>query len=99
MKRDPNQEKSAQVASEFAGTSITSNGDGAEMNPEYARLLTKNPQVKFHNARRGYVRCDITPTQWTTDFRVVPYVSRPGAPVETRARFVVEDGRPGVMKG
>lgn len=26
----------------------------------------------------------------------MPYVSRPGAPVSTRASFVVEAGRPGV---
>jgi len=68
------------------------------LNPEYAGLLTKNPQVKFHSARRGYVRCDVTAKQWTTDFRVAPYVSRPGAPVETRATFAIENGRPGAVK-
>lgn len=98
VKRDPNVENSPVVASEFVGTSITSNGDGAEISPEYGALLTKNPQIKFHNSRRGYVRCDVTPKQWTTDFRVVPYVSRPGAPIETRATFVVENGRPGPVK-
>jgi alkaline phosphatase D len=30
------------------------------------------------------------------DFQVVPYVSRPGAPVQTRASFAVSDGQPGL---
>ncbi|NJN47937.1 MAG: penicillin-binding protein 2 [Candidatus Competibacteraceae bacterium] len=32
---------------------------------------------------------------WRTDFRTVPYVRRPGAPLNTRASFVVESGRAG----
>ncbi|MEV0695356.1 hypothetical protein [Streptomyces sp. NPDC050388] len=39
----------------------------------------------------------MTSDLWTTDFRVVPYVTRPGAPVSTRATYVVENGRPGVQ--
>ena len=58
----------------------------------------ENPFVKFFNAERGYVRCDITPQAWRTDYRTVPYVSRPGAPVETRASFVVESGRPKLQR-
>jgi alkaline phosphatase D len=30
------------------------------------------------------------------DFKVVPYVSTPGAPVSTRAGFTVEAGSPGL---
>jgi alkaline phosphatase D len=50
--------------------------------------------VKFFNAERGYVRCEVTSQTWRTDFRTVPYVSRPGAPINTRATFVVESGTP-----
>ena len=32
------------------------------------------------------------------DFRVVPYVQKPGAPAETRAGFVIEDRKPGLQK-
>jgi alkaline phosphatase D len=35
--------------------------------------------------------------QWRTDYRVVPYVKRPGAPVFTRQSFVIEAGRPGMQ--
>ncbi|MFC5818074.1 hypothetical protein [Nonomuraea harbinensis] len=36
-------------------------------------------------------------TLWSTGFRVLPYVDRPGAPASTRATYVVENGRPGVQ--
>jgi alkaline phosphatase D len=56
VKQDPNDEKSAIVASEFAGTSLTSGGDGTDVAPQFADILAKNPQVKFHNSQSGYVR-------------------------------------------
>jgi len=98
VKRDPNDEQSSVVASEFVGTSLTSGGDGTDIAPEFAGILSKNPQVKFHNSQRGYVRCSITARQMISDYRIVPYVTKPGAPIETRASFVVEAGHPGAMK-
>jgi alkaline phosphatase D len=80
------------VAVEFVGTSITSNGDGVA-NPAYlAALLSENPSVKFHNSERGYVCCELTVHEWRTDYRTIPFVSRPGAPLQTRASFIVEAG-------
>jgi alkaline phosphatase D len=84
---------SKSVATEFVGTSISSGGDGRAEPKGLTELLAENPFVKFHNAERGYVRCEVTPATWRTDFRTVEYVSRPGAPLQTRASFVVEDGR------
>ena len=86
------------VAAEFVGTSITSGRDGIEISPRNQAILPENPHVKFHNGQRGYVRCTIGRDRWTTDYRVVPFVSRPGASVETRASLVVENGRPGVHR-
>ena len=83
---------------EFVGTSISSGGDGKHEPAANAWREAENPFVKFFNAERGYVRCDITPQAWRTDYRTVPYVSRPGAPVETRASFVVESGRPKLQR-
>jgi alkaline phosphatase D len=59
-------------------------------------LLAENPFVKFHNVERGYVSCTVTPGEWRSDYQVVETVTKPGAPLITRASFVVEDGRPGV---
>jgi len=81
------------AAVEFVGTSISSGGDGGERADHAAALRAENPFVKFYNSERGYVRCEVTPAMWRTDYRTVPYVSRPGAPLLTRASFIVESGR------
>ena len=83
------------VATEFVGTSISSGGDGSETRKDTAGVLAENPFVKFFNAERGYVSCEITPKQWTSFYRTVPFVSKPGAPLVTRKAFVVEAGKPG----
>ncbi len=81
------------VGIELMGTSISSGGDG-EDKPEYLEsLLSENPFVKYHNNERGYVHCEVTPDSWRTDFRTVPYISRPDAPRLTRASFLIEAGR------
>ena len=53
--------------------------------------------MKFINTQRGYVRVNVNRERWQSDFRVLPYVQTPGAPVATRASFVVEDRVPGVQ--
>jgi alkaline phosphatase D len=40
-------------------------------------VLADNPFVKFYNSERGYVRCEVTPDKWQSDFGVVPIVSKP----------------------
>jgi alkaline phosphatase D len=84
------------VASEFVGTSISSGGDGTQTPRNLEATLSENPFVKFHNAERGYVRCTLTPETWRSDYQAVEYVTRPGAPLVTRASFVVENGKPGI---
>jgi alkaline phosphatase D len=84
------------VGSEFVGTAISSGGDGSREPKNLDKLLAENPFVKFHNAERGYVRCQVSPQLWKADFQVVEYVTRPGAPLATRASYVVENGKPGV---
>jgi alkaline phosphatase D len=86
------------VGTELVSTSIASGGDGSEQLPQTAAVLAENPHVKFFNNRRGYVHARITPDTLTADFRVVPYVSRPDAPAETRASFVVEDRAAGLNR-
>ena len=84
------------VGSEFVGTSMTSGGDGSEGAVE--RIQALNPHVKFFNGRRGYVRMELTRAACRSDYRVLPYVTKPGAPVETRASFAIESGRKGVQR-
>ncbi|MGH7573799.1 MAG: alkaline phosphatase D family protein [Longimicrobiales bacterium] len=95
LKTDFESEESPIVGTEFVGTSIASGGDGVDERPgDSEPWVPANPHVRFNNGQRGYVRCTVAPDLWTTDYRVVPYVTRPGAPISTRATFVVEDGRP-----
>ncbi|TQL69107.1 alkaline phosphatase D [Nocardioides albertanoniae] len=89
--------ESAVVGSEFVGTSVTSGGDGADMTTGGEALLRANDHLKFFNGQRGYVRVTVTRETLSSDYRVLPYVTRRGAPVSTRATYVVENGRPGVQ--
>jgi alkaline phosphatase D len=96
LKADFNNPTSATLGVEFVGTSISSGGDGADMTPTGSTVLAENPHIRFFNGQRGYVRCVVTPAQCRADFRVLPYVSVPGAPITTRASFVVQNGVPGL---
>jgi len=94
LKADFDDPDSRTLGSEFVGTSISTGGDGADTANQ--PVLDENPHIKFHNTQRGYVRCALDRATWRTDYRVVPYVKRPGAPVETRRSFVVVAGEPGL---
>ncbi|WP_024799378.1 alkaline phosphatase [Nocardia sp. BMG51109] len=96
LRRDYSVPESPVVATEFTGTSITTGGDGADLPDHGRRLLAANPDMKFYNRQRGYVRVDLDRERWHADFRVVPFIQRPGAPIATRAGVVVQDGVPGV---
>jgi alkaline phosphatase D len=98
LKVDFDQTDSPTVATEFVGTSISSGGDGTPTRRDTASVMAENPFVKFYNAERGYVRCEVTAERWTSDYRVVPFVTREGAPCLTRASFVVEKDRPGAQQ-
>ncbi|MBE1603185.1 alkaline phosphatase D [Actinopolymorpha pittospori] len=98
LKKDYADPDSPTVGSEFVGTSITSGGDGADIDDGGRTFLAANPHMKFFNNQRGYVRVNVNKDRWRSDFRVVPYVTREGAPVSTRASYVVEDGVPGVQE-
>jgi len=92
--RDPS---APTMASEYLCTAVSTEGDGADQDAYCLTALAANPHIKFANYRRGYIRATVTPERWTTDFRVVPYITKPGAPISTRATFVTEHGLPGVQ--
>ena len=90
--------RSPVLATEFAGTSISSGGDRPNKYGDPHAWLVYNPQVRFYNDQRGYVLCDVRETAFRTDFRVLDYVTRRGSPVKTAASFLVENGRPSVQR-
>ncbi|MFJ3503075.1 MULTISPECIES: alkaline phosphatase D family protein [unclassified Streptomyces] len=91
--RDP---ASRTVGTEIVTTSITSGKDGADRPSNYDKLMQANPHLRFFNGRRGYVKVSLDRESARADFRTVPYVTTPGAPVTTAASFVTEAGNPGL---
>ncbi len=84
------------VATEFCGTSITTQGMASEV--DSATMLAANPHLTYVNGHdRGYVAFELTPERMTSRVRKVDTRSREGA-VETVATFVVEDGRPTAVR-
>jgi alkaline phosphatase D len=61
-------------------------------------LRAENPHYKWHNARRGYVVCRLNDEEWRTSYRTVPFVSRPGAPLQTPSEWLVRRRKPGLEK-
>jgi len=83
--RDSRNPEGAPIASEFVTTSISSSGDGQDQRADGRRYFADNPFLKFNNAQRGYVVCDVTPEVWKTEFKVLDKVSDKTGTLTTRA--------------
>ena len=95
LKSDFSDPSSPILGSEFVCTSIASNGDGGRVSKLKERLLESSAHIKYYESLRGYCRAEVTSNIWRTDFRTVDYVSRPGAPIQTAASYIVENRKPG----
>ncbi len=96
LKLDFDDPRSAPVAAEFVGTSITSSGPPYE---KFKSWLPDNPHIRFFESRqRGYVSVELRPSRMDVAFRTVSDVRDPAATLSTLRRYVVEDGRPGVVE-
>ncbi len=96
LKLDFDHERSPVIASEFVGTSISSQGPGRA---RIDALLAQNPHVKFANgARRGYARFTVTPQRWDTTFRAVADIADAQSRLFDLGHYVVEDRRPGPQR-
>ncbi|MBY6685040.1 alkaline phosphatase D family protein [Rhodococcus sp. BP-149] len=94
LRRDYQDDSAPVVGVEIASTSIASGKDGADVDTAGADIAAASPHVKFGNARRGYLRATLTPTEWRSEVRVLDAISVPGAPVRTAATVTVPEGRP-----
>lgn len=96
LKLDFDDPASPVVASEFVGTSITSQAWSQE---RLAPLLADNPHMTFVDGRyRGYTRFDLSRERLNADLRAMESVQKREAGCNTLASFVVEDGKPGAVK-
>lgn len=97
LKRDFQDPKGEVLATEFVGTSITSQGPGANA---IAGALAKNPHIKYGRGdRRGYATIELTKDRATIGFEAVADEKDARSPVSRVASFLVEPGRPGVNGG
>jgi alkaline phosphatase D len=97
LKRDFNDPASPTIATELLGTSISSEGDPLSPQTQFDPSA-KNPQLRFFDNHRGYIRCTLARDRLTADFRAVSTVTAPAATVSTIATFVVDDGKPGAHR-
>jgi alkaline phosphatase D len=96
LKTDFDDLNSPVVASEFCGSSITSDGPAQTA---IDALLPENPHVKYARGDwRGYVRVEMRPAQLRADFRAMETVKVADAACNTIASFAVESGRLGPQK-
>jgi len=96
LKLDFDDESSPVAASEFTGSSISSNPGRVR---DWKLLRDKNPHLKYvRGDQRGYVRVDLSSTRLEAALVGLETVKRPDSPARVLARFVVEDGRPGPQK-
>ncbi|HEU0058824.1 MAG TPA: alkaline phosphatase D family protein [Hyphomicrobiaceae bacterium] len=96
LKQDFNQERSPTVATEFVGTSITSDPPPYEL---IAGLLPENPHVRYFESRhRGYVVVDLDRERMHVRFRAISDRRDPKATVKTLKQFVVRNGAAGAIE-
>ena len=94
LKVDFDDAKSPVVASEFAGTSITS--PPGTWQRALPAILADNPHIKYARGdRRGYVRASVAGGRFTAELVGVDTVRKPDSRAEVLARFMVEDGKAG----
>ncbi|MGH8765210.1 MAG: alkaline phosphatase D family protein [Burkholderiales bacterium] len=96
LKADFDDPTSATVASEFVGTSITSQSWSQE---KLRGFMPDNPHMKLIDSRyRGYVRMEVAPGGLRADLRAMESVTVKDAPCNTLASYSVESGRAGAQK-
>lgn len=91
--RDPDSET---VGVEFTGTSISSNGDGADVMAGWDSIKGDNPHIKYHSARRGYTALETTRDEMRAEYRIVDKVSVRDQALRTGATVIATAGKPGL---
>ena len=85
------------VATEFVGTSVTSQGPTAKQTDTWRG---DNPHVHFMNGtQRGYTTIELTPRRCTCRMRTVGSIADATTGVRTLATWTVEAGKPGAQRG
>jgi alkaline phosphatase D len=84
--REPN---SYTIATEFIATSVTSQLS-ASWASIYKAALAANPHIKLFDERNGgYLRCNVTPERWRTDYMLIDDVDERASSVRNTTSFEV----------
>jgi alkaline phosphatase D len=87
------------VATELMCTSISTGGDFDRPQDRILRFEDPvNPHIHLQNNNRGYVRCTVTPDDWTSEYRIATTVAQPTSPMQSLATFVIANGTPGAQR-
>lgn len=83
---------------EFVTSSISANWP-EQMDKPITDNLVRNPQIKFYEPdKRGYLLHDVSAQEWRTTMCAVHDVRHTQSSVFDLARFVVENGKPGLQR-
>lgn len=96
IKDDFDDPSSKTLGTEIVATSISSGKDGSDKPANWGTYTQANPHLKFYNGRRGYVTVALGEHEARADFKTVPAVTTPGAPITTAASFVTAVGKQGL---
>ena len=91
LKQDFTDHRSAPLATEFVGPSLTSRGV-IETNADRPAIYGANPHVRYFDARRGYLQCRVDRHRWSSVFRFVDHVGRQDSACSGRTELVIEAG-------
>jgi phosphodiesterase/alkaline phosphatase D-like protein len=98
LKLDFDDPASPTVGTELVGTSISSAGDGADLDDWTRTIEAEGPHIAFANHQRGYVSCTVTPEKWSADYRVADKVTARTGAMSTRTTLTVANGVPGIQR-
>ena len=97
LKTDFEDPKAPVMATEFVGSSVTSQGFSQKALETWR---AENPHIHYANSsRRGYATIDMTARRCTARMRAVTDISNSAAGIGTLASWTVEDGKPGAQRG
>jgi alkaline phosphatase D len=94
IKADYAKSSSANIGTEFCGTSITSRNSASSTNDKIPERLARNPHFTFADAeKRGYGLADFSAQKLQVSLRTVSDVTSKDATIQTLAQFAVQSGR------
>ena len=96
LKTDFDDPLSPVVATEFCGTSLTSQGPSQK---QVQLALAENPHLRYANGdKRGYMKVEVRRDACTATLQALDNVKRIDSGISALATFVVKNGRPGAHK-